>query len=71
MPSMLMVNAGITASQDTEKRIVLTSTGDWTVAGLGGLAVQLAKLTDSYKNQIIQWDKGLYFSLKAVKFTAI
>lgn len=56
MPSMLMVNAGITASQDTEKRIVLTSTGDWTVAGLGGLAVQLAKLTDSYKNQIIQWD---------------
>ncbi len=56
MPSMLTANADITTSQDAEGRIILTSNGDWTVAGIHGLATKLANIVGPYNNQIIQWD---------------
>ena len=56
MPSPLTPNADITASQNTDGSIILTSTGDWTVASLHDLATKLLSLLDHYSNQTVQWD---------------
>jgi phospholipid/cholesterol/gamma-HCH transport system permease protein len=56
MLSLLTPNADINASQDAEGSIILTSTGDWTVARLHDLATKLLSLLDHYNNQTVQWD---------------
>lgn len=56
MPSMLTPNADITTSQNSEGSIILTSTGDWTVAGIHDLATKLINLLEHYNNQSVQWD---------------
>jgi len=56
MPTLRTPNADITASQTTEGGIILTSTGDWTVAGIDGLAAKLVSLLGSYNNLTIHWN---------------
>jgi phospholipid/cholesterol/gamma-HCH transport system permease protein len=56
MPSLLTPKADITAGQDAEGSIILTSTGDWTVACIHDLATKLLSLLDAYNKQTVQWD---------------
>lgn len=56
MPSLLTPNADITASQDAEGRIILSSTGYWTVACIHDLATKLLSLLGDYSHQAIHWD---------------
>jgi phospholipid/cholesterol/gamma-HCH transport system permease protein len=56
MPSLQTPNADINASQEAEGSIILTSTGDWTIASLHDLATKLLSLLEHYNNQTVQWD---------------
>jgi len=56
MQSQRTSKANITASQDVEGRIILSSTGDWTVACIHDLTIKLTSLLDPYNNQAVQWE---------------
>ncbi len=53
---LLSPNADIRASQNADDSILLTSTGDWTVASLHDLTTKLHNLLNHYSNQAVQWD---------------
>ncbi|KKN36357.1 hypothetical protein LCGC14_0774340 [marine sediment metagenome] len=56
MPSIGTTKADISTSQSTGNSVTLTSTGDWTVAGIHDLATKLASMLSAYSQQTIQWD---------------
>jgi len=56
MPSVGTTNADITSNQNADDSVILTSTGDWTVAGIHNLATQLSRLLAHHSQQTIQWD---------------
>ncbi len=54
MPSIQTISADLTITQNATDNIILTSTGDWTVAGIHDLAAKLSSLLNKIqKNTVV------------------
>ncbi len=58
MPSIQTISADLTITQNATDNIILTSTGDWTVAGIHDLAAKLSSLLNKIQKNTVQWNVG-------------